>query len=270
MARRRCRRPPSAVACSAASIAATSGAGSRSRRPTTLSRTACVASRGVSVRRWRAKRRSNAATSLGGRLQLSAEKAYSVSARSPRSGAASTTRRTACAPARWPAARGRPRRVAQRPLPSMMIATWREVLCFIKSVLKKRDDVGLALTCGADQRFHVIEVALQRPPPRRGEPVFGFGHASRERLGAGDVLRLLELAGVHAEVAVAGLEECFQLAEGEARVHRERADDAEADPLVNQPVELGRGGLRLRLHGALWLSLRHAGRSCLSHRTSVR
>src|SRR2546428_10000043 len=41
----------------------------------------------------------------------------------PRSGAASTARRTAAAPSRWPATRGRPRRVAQRPLPSMMIAT---------------------------------------------------------------------------------------------------------------------------------------------------
>src|SRR5690554_6070581 len=32
---------------------------------------------------------------------------------------------TARAPARWPTARGRRRRAAQRPLPSMMMATWR-------------------------------------------------------------------------------------------------------------------------------------------------
>src|SRR5579862_1062056 len=37
----------------------------------------------------------------------------------------STTRRTVLAPARWPAKRGRPRWRAQRPLPSMMMATWR-------------------------------------------------------------------------------------------------------------------------------------------------
>src|SRR5205085_4928907 len=36
---------------------------------------------------------------------------------------ASTVRRNARVPARWPAAVGRPRRRAQRPLPSMMIAT---------------------------------------------------------------------------------------------------------------------------------------------------
>src|SRR6185437_15511729 len=36
---------------------------------------------------------------------------------------ASTVRRSARVPARWPAAGGRPRRRAQRPFPSMMIAT---------------------------------------------------------------------------------------------------------------------------------------------------
>src|SRR5918911_1098133 len=43
--------------------------------------------------------------------------------RTPRSGAASTVRRSAFVPARWPAATGRPRRRAQRPLPSMITAT---------------------------------------------------------------------------------------------------------------------------------------------------
>src|SRR6266550_1239171 len=43
--------------------------------------------------------------------------------RMPRSMPASTVRRSARVPARWPAAVGSPRRRAQRPLPSMMIAT---------------------------------------------------------------------------------------------------------------------------------------------------
>src|SRR5271166_641089 len=38
--------------------------------------------------------------------------------------AASIRRRTARAPSRCPATRGRPRDLAQRPLPSMMMATW--------------------------------------------------------------------------------------------------------------------------------------------------
>src|SRR5690348_15023110 len=41
----------------------------------------------------------------------------------PNSLAARTTRRSASTPRRWPSARGRLRAAAQRPLPSMMIAT---------------------------------------------------------------------------------------------------------------------------------------------------
>src|SRR6266702_6950705 len=41
----------------------------------------------------------------------------------PSSLAARTTRRSASTPRRWPSARGKPRAAAQRPLPSMMIAT---------------------------------------------------------------------------------------------------------------------------------------------------
>src|SRR6266511_2836298 len=133
-------------------------------------------------------------TSASGRFQLSAEKAYRVRAVMPRPGAASTTGRTARMPARWPAPRARPRRVAQRPLPSMMIATWREVLCFIKPILKKKSVSTRA--GGADQRFHVVEIALQRAPSMRGESVLGLGHAPGERLHARHVLRFLELAGV--------------------------------------------------------------------------
>src|SRR5262245_34748103 len=60
----------------------------------------------------------------------------------PRVGAASAIRRTVSTPARWPAMRGRPRRVAQRPLPSMIMATCKSrfgsafqerELCIVKS-----------------------------------------------------------------------------------------------------------------------------------------
>ena len=61
---------------------------------------------------------------MSGRFQLSDEKAKRVSVPIPRSRAASTARRTASTPAACPAVRGRPRATAQRPLPSMMMATW--------------------------------------------------------------------------------------------------------------------------------------------------
>ena len=63
-------------------------------------------------------------TSLAGRFQFSVEKANSVRWLIPRSGQLSTISRTRSAPRRCPAMRGSPRLVAQRPLPSMMIATW--------------------------------------------------------------------------------------------------------------------------------------------------
>src|SRR2546429_4902082 len=80
---------------------------------------------------------------------------------------------------------------------------------------------------------------LQGTPSGTRQPVFGLGDPSRERLGAGDVGRLLELARVYAQVAVRGLQERLELVEAEAVVHGERAHDAEAHALVDQPVELG-------------------------------
>src|SRR5438045_2451876 len=118
----------------------------------------------------------------------------------PQSAAIFTTRRTASAPARWPAGRGSPRRVAQRPLPSMTMATCREVLCFIKLSRKKKEFTS-ARTRYADQRFHVVEVALERPPAEGGESVFGPGNTAFEGFITGDVVRVFELARVDAEIA---------------------------------------------------------------------
>src|SRR5690606_8069593 len=67
----------------------------------------------------------SAPTSSSGRPQFSLEKANRVSAPMPRSRQKSTVRSAARAPARWPTTRGRRRRCAQRPLPSMMMARWR-------------------------------------------------------------------------------------------------------------------------------------------------
>jgi len=63
----------------------------------------------------------------GGRFQFSSENANSVSTSTPASIAPSTASRTAFHAARWPNGRGSRRSFAQRPLPSMMIATWRGI-----------------------------------------------------------------------------------------------------------------------------------------------
>src|SRR5438876_773768 len=100
----------------------------------------------------------------------------------------------------------------------MMIATWSgprwtgKVLRIAKSFRTKKV-ARLRFAGGADQRLHVIQIALERPATRRREPVLGLGRASRERLGAQHVLRLFELARVHAQIAVAGLEQGLEVGE---------------------------------------------------------
>src|SRR5450631_950275 len=64
-------------------------------------------------------------TSSAGRRQFSELKANRVRYSMPCVMLASITARTASTPREWPATRGRCRAVAQRPLPSMMIATCR-------------------------------------------------------------------------------------------------------------------------------------------------
>ena len=247
----------------------------------TSRRTPLRRQRGVSARRYSRNRRISARTSGAGRLQLSAEKAYRVSAPMPTRGAASTTRRTLCAPARCPAGRGRPLRVAQRPLPSMMMPTWRpgnacdEALCVHKVLPQKKDGPQRSRVL-ADERLHVGQVALQRAPSRGAQAVLGAGHPALERLGAGDVAGLLELAGVHAQVAVGGLQQPLELVEGERLVDRERAHDGEPHPLVDEAVELERSvGRGAALHpgepaGASRLFPAPRREIGLSHRTSVR
>ena len=72
-------------------------------------------------------RRSNIAirpdTSSSGRLQFSVENEYTVNSLTPKSTASRSRALTTSAPASWPAIVGSPRLRAQRPLPSVMIAT---------------------------------------------------------------------------------------------------------------------------------------------------
>src|SRR5215470_2133778 len=81
-----------------------------------------------SMRSLRMKRRSrpmSSRISVGGRDQFSELNEKMVRMPMPRSPAARTVRRNASTPRRCPSARGKPRAAAQRPLPSMMMATCR-------------------------------------------------------------------------------------------------------------------------------------------------
>src|SRR5262245_15997924 len=63
-----------------------------------------------------------------------------------------------------------------------------------------------SLARGTDERLHMIEVALEGTSSHRRDRVLGFGNAPFERLRAGDVVGLFELAGVHAQIAVSRLQ----------------------------------------------------------------
>src|SRR6185437_5897502 len=158
----------------------------------------------------------------------------------PERAAASTIPLTALAPCTWPALRGMPRRCAQRPLPSMMIATCRVIA-------RSRSQGRL------DDRLDVLEITVERLAAHGRQPVLRLRPPSGEGFGALDVACLLELARMGAQVAVADIEQRLQLVESELRIHGERAHDAEPHPLVDQAVEFRilaatvRNGRRRRL-----------------------
>src|SRR4051794_36954422 len=93
------------------------------RSPITRTRTPSRCRVARSLRMKRRSRPNRSPISVAGRDQFSELKEKIVKCRMPSSLAARTTRRKASTPRRWPSARGKPRAAAQRPLPSMMIAT---------------------------------------------------------------------------------------------------------------------------------------------------
>src|SRR5690349_10043405 len=115
--------------------------------------------------------------------------------------AASTVARTAFAPSTWPAVLGRPRLVAHRPFPSMMIAT---CIGVAESFVLQSEWVKNFAASGAprclDHRFDVLEVAMQRFASRGGDAVLGLWPATLEGFRAFDVAGFLQLARVRREV----------------------------------------------------------------------
>ena len=94
-----------------------------SRRPMKRIRTPSSSSSGVSLAiRWE-NIAISPSTSAAGRDQFSVENEYTVSSSIPSSAASRRRALTVSAPAEWPSFTGTPWARAQRPLPSVMIAT---------------------------------------------------------------------------------------------------------------------------------------------------
>ena len=198
-------RSPGRSRASAAEIAATTSAGSRSRRPITGQADAVAPAAGRPRRAGTARTGASAIRTSSARPAPSCprRRRRGSGCRSPSPGAASTTRRTASAPARCPAERGSPRRVAQRPLPSMMMATWipwtdwKYFAC--QSLLAKKLTSAVSAVSvsrvGADQGFHVVEIARELAAAHRGEPILRPRPPAVEALGARARSRLPRACG---------------------------------------------------------------------------
>src|ERR1043165_5534443 len=132
----------SRVSVSGLSQAAHSRSGTRSRSPTMRMRTP----RSASLVRYLAiatsARPIRPETSSVGRFQFSDENANTVRYSMPRSAQPSTVLTSVSTPALWPKKRGMKRFLAQRPLPSMTMATWRGTAT-LESTASDRHDLGL-------------------------------------------------------------------------------------------------------------------------------
>src|SRR5882757_4202939 len=145
----------SAVFRSAHSILSTRLASTPSRRPMKRIRTPSSSSSGVSPRIRSPNIAIRPLTSSAERDQFSVEKEKTVSSSIPSSTASRSRAFTTSAPARCPSITGCPRRCAQRPLPSVMIATY-------FAALKPEDFRFLTLQERVDLGDRLVGLFLQR------------------------------------------------------------------------------------------------------------
>src|SRR6267154_1457840 len=68
-----------------------------------------------------------------------------------------------------------------------------------------------ALPRDADERFHMIQIALQSAASGGGQAVFGLRHAALEGFGAGDILGVFELARMHADITIGSIKQFLQV-----------------------------------------------------------
>src|SRR5688500_15035549 len=147
----------SAVAPTTRSTAAAALGVRRSSSPSTRTRTPCSQSSASSRAMYSSRSDISAETSGAGRFQFSLEKAKSESTPTPASIVPSITSRTAFIPERCPYGRGIMRSRAQRPFPSMMIATCRGTFSPRRSWARRSAEVGAAAVRGTVGRIPVSD-----------------------------------------------------------------------------------------------------------------
>src|SRR5438128_513097 len=246
------RRPPR-VSRSTRSTAERAPGASRDRSPSTCTTTPWSRSSRTSAAMYSSSRLIRAEISVGGRCQFSSEKANSVSTSTPASIAPSTTSRTAVIPARCPSGRGRCRSRAQRPLPSIMMATWRGTAppsrIFARRSSPTSDLHDLRLF-GFDEVFHQLQVVVvQLLRVLLGVLLVVLGDV----LGLLDLIDRLRAGATHADSAFLGelVHDLHQLLAALLRERRQGNPDDGAVARGRQPEIGGEDGLLDRLHEAL-------------------
>src|SRR5216684_3585302 len=128
----------------------------------------------------------------------------------PSSPTARTARRKASTPRRWPSLRGRPRSAAQRPLPSMMMATWR-------GGSKPESGTGASRALGETEASSMLFSECRGPGSNRHDFFFFAGKGLIDF--ADDLIRrLLDLAGHAGVIVLADLAVFFELLQQIERV----------------------------------------------------
>src|SRR2546425_2982335 len=253
MHRLRERRVPSPVSRSTRSTAALAPGARRVRSPSTCTRTPCPRSSATSRAMYSSSRSIRAEISVGGRCQFSSENANKVSTSTPASIAPSTISRTALMPARCPSGRGRCRSRAQRPLPSMMTATWRgtappsRIFARRSSLTSDLHDLRLF---GFDQLFHELQmVVVQFLRILLGVFLVVLGDV----LGLLDLVDRLRTGAAHADAAFLGelVHDLHQLLAALFREWRQGDADDVAVARGRQPEIGGEDRLLDRLHEGL-------------------
>ena len=118
-----------------------------------------------------------------------------------------------------------------------------KVLCIAKRPSKKKGSLALAHLL--DERFHMAEVTLQSSTTRGSQFVFGFWQPAFEIFRTRDISGFFEFARVDAEIAVGCIQQALKITEAQSFIRGERADDAEAQALVDQTIQIRSGTLCL-------------------------
>src|SRR5579864_5927154 len=89
----------------------------------------------------------------------------------------------------------------------------------------------------------MIKISIQRCATLGRDSIRALWSSTLKGLRTGQILGVLQLASVRAQVPVADVEQQLELAKADLVAHGKRAHDAKTHALIDQPIERGIVGL---------------------------